>query len=580
MSDSDSSINASDDSDSHSFNSEGSADESSVASYGSDHSLDSDDIIGDDDSLEWEIDDESPEIRLGRTTYGHYFEKPNTTPIPDYPNCRKKLLSYLENIDDYHPFVQNEIKALAIKVFCAKPRTPILAVVDWLIEKLNTHIEYTEQSIKSRYTNHSFDFNKEKVSTMLTRTEKAIDMWEERIRPIIEEQKPLPIHVRNRSRELLEEVLDNGMNLLTVTDFLKEIVRVVQKKILGSYGFRYYQCRLYRRDDNVDNVTGEELENILRIVPMAIKGYPGVFARLSSTDLRFIPLLLRLRKEFFRVVFGGLYYDTRIRNEDELGGLMDVTRRGDRSLMQNLLLENDDQMLNVVRGLKNDGFLRKEHIHNENLIRYVIDQRVGLFAEKSFSFLVNWDPDELKRLDCRASESWLISQVRHRIAAIMSPYRLEAYKKELLKGMSGLPLHVAAKSLNLRTFQVVFEAGIRYFPKRQGINLLFHNYTQLSTRSPFQIACRVHGREEVLIAIERTLANCSSYNTEEAIVLAATSDEIHLDGVYFLLRREPDVLAKMLSLPSSSSSSSSIEGEGGKSTTAGLTKKRKRAAKR
>ena len=247
---------------------------------------------------------------------------------------------------------------------------------------------------------------------MLERTEKAIDMSEERVRPILEEQNPLPVQVRNRTQELLED-LEKGTNLRTVTDFLKEIVKAVQKQILGSYGFRYNQCNIYK-SDNVENITEEELENILRIVPMALKGYPGVFERPSSTNLKYIPLLLRLRKEFFRDVFGGTYYTNSAYycnsegKKDELGGLTALGRGWELSLMKNLLLDNCDQMLDVVRRLKDEGFLRKEHIQNENLIRYVIFQsyKEKPFFEKSFSFLVNWDPEELKRTDCCVNEDW------------------------------------------------------------------------------------------------------------------------------------------------------------------------------
>ena len=38
----------------------------------------------------------------------------------------------------------------------------------------------------------------------------------------------------------------------------------------------------------------------------------------------------------------------------------------------------------------------------------------------------------------------------------------------------------------------------------------------------------------------------SSYTTIPAFVEAATSAQITLDGLYFVLRREPDVLQKML----------------------------------
>ena len=67
------------------------------------------------------------------------------------------------------------------------------------------------------------------------------------------------------------------------------------------------------------------------------------------------------------------------------------------------------------------------------------------------------------------------------------------------------------------------------------------------------MACKEHGKENVIEVIENVLvvADCCSnnntpYNTAHALISAAIDDDIHLDGVFFLLRREPDVLQKLL----------------------------------
>lgn len=39
------------------------------------------------------------------------------------------------------------------------------------------------------------------------------------------------------------------------------------------------------------------------------------------------------------------------------------------------------------------------------------------------------------------------------------------------------------------------------------------------------------------------------YDTEQALIVAATSEQITLDGVLFIFRREPDVLLKSLLPP-------------------------------
>ena len=38
-------------------------------------------------------------------------------------------------------------------------------------------------------------------------------------------------------------------------------------------------------------------------------------------------------------------------------------------------------------------------------------------------------------------------------------------------------------------------------------------------------------------------------NTEDALILAATEDAIHLDCVFFLLKRQPDVMLSLLRQP-------------------------------
>jgi hypothetical protein len=56
--------------------------------------------------------------------------------------------------------------------------------------------------------------------------------------------------------------------------------------------------------------------------------------------------------------------------------------------------------------------------------------------------------------------------------------------------------------------------------------------------------------DEVMEVIEDTLIirySDNPINIAEALVMAAIDERIDLDGVYFLLRREPDVIQKLLS---------------------------------
>jgi hypothetical protein len=83
---------------------------------------------------------------------------------------------------------------------------------------------------------------------------------------------------------------------------------------------------------------------------------------------------------------------------------------------------------------------------------------------------------------------------------------------------------------------MVLEYGIRYFPKKTGISLLFENNSNDTT--PFQEAYRRFGYEQVTQVIEETLTQSSSSNAPqlniiEALLSAAIDENTHLDCVYF-----------------------------------------------
>jgi hypothetical protein len=113
-----------------------------------------------------------------------------------------------------------------------------------------------------------------------------------------------------------------------------------------------------------------------------------------------------------------------------------------------------------------------------------------------------------------------------------------------------LPIHYLAYRSSIRGFQLIFEYGIRYYPKKKGIHLLFRKNNIFSIENTlFQISCRNFGYEKVMEVVEDTLARHSDtpMNVAEVLVSAAIDKNIHLDCVYFLLRRQPDILQKLLS---------------------------------
>ena len=115
-------------------------------------------------------------------------------------------------------------------------------------------------------------------------------------------------------------------------------------------------------------------------------------------------------------------------------------------------------------------------------------------------------------------------------------------------GSYWLPLYLAASRSSMLGFRSVFEAGIKYFPNKKGISLLFQTSKRYNC-TPFHFACRRFGYEEVMKIVDDTLIRYSDtpINTTEALIMAAIDKNIHLDCVYFLLRRQPDILHKLLS---------------------------------
>jgi hypothetical protein len=99
---------------------------------------------------------------------------------------------------------------------------------------------------------------------------------------------------------------------------------------------------------------------------------------------------------------------------------------------------------------------------------------------------------------------------------------------------------------SIRGFKLFFDYGIRYYPKKKGINLLFRKNNDGTT--PFQFACRTFGYDEVMKIIDDTLARYSDtpVNVAEALLSAVIDENIHLECSYFLLRRQPDILVKLL----------------------------------
>ena len=399
---------------------------------------------------------------------------------------------------------------------------------------------------------------------------RKIELYKGTCLPVIEQDTPIPEPIRDRSNDFFEAMaLDGGGGRrgYTASDFVEAITESVYD-FLPSYLYDDDETFDFEDDDeeeegegygvmDSDRDTEEETENILRLFPDVLEDCPKLFFCTNLKAVEFIPLIARLRMELCEDL-----------DEDERGGLLSYIPRYGANALQRLVIVADtdeskskkqqrpqpvyydDRLVAVLKRLKEMGLLRKEDIREQDLLFELCyshhqiwnsNSSSVLFQEKRFRFLVDWYPDLLARPDT-----------------------------DLWNGR--LLLQYAASYCSLRGFQLVFQAGLWYFRKKRGIRFLFHKgyngnnnndgnddgTTDGGEDSPFTAVCKSHGREDAMAVIEDTLANCSAgecYDTEEALLSAAVDDNTTLDGVYFLLRREPDVLQKLL-LPSASSSSS------------------------
>jgi len=191
---------------------------------------------------------------------------------------------------------------------------------------------------------------------------------------------------------------------------------------------------------------------------------------------------------------------------------------------KNQLIDNRNRTeLNTLRGM---DLLKKDDIQEYELVLKLCNH--SYFAENQFRFLVEWDPMSL--LQSNGNDGWT-------------------------------PLfQVARNGSSIQGFQMVFDYVIRYFPYKKGISLLFTKNTFGGTF--LRSACEwFYIRKQVLEVVDEVLArysNTTPLNIVDALMLAAIDETIHLDGVYFLLRREPEVLIALLSR--STNDSSNIDG--------------------
>jgi len=187
----------------------------------------------------------------------------------------------------------------------------------------------------------------------------------------------------------------------------------------------------------------------------------------------------------------------------------------------------------VVERLRKENLFMKEDVQQYNVGRQLCtrQQTNGYFLESRVQCLIDMDPMTLS-LSCLPEKGNL------------------------------LPLHWSINSKDSREFNFVFKAGMKNFPKKFGFLFCEGTHQDSSNgevfrSTPFQRACEEYGREEVINEVINCIKEyCSSSTSTSAaatnkleislLVSAITDEAIHIDCLYFLLRKDPEAVLLML----------------------------------
>ena len=347
---------------------------------------------------------------------------------------------------------------------------------------------------------------------------------------VLERQETYSFRTRNKIDILTEEFLDKIVNdihamicdLKVGTEDYKGLDSDRDTEAEVETTVRFFPEVLTRRKEIVwdcYNEHGEFEEDVVEgFYPFQLIACvrSNNFSRCNAKAVSFIPVFAKVAIElglFEEQYRGGLLCQDSC-SGNVLQDLMctDTIKVGDREEHE----YNENVFLQVLIRLRKMGLLQKEDIHKYRLLNQLCAQHNSFcFAERRFRFLVDWDPTALMHIK-----------------------------------NDSVPLHSVSFYKSFQAFLSVFDAGIKYFPNKKGINLLFqiNHFSYMNTS--FQRACKQFGHEQVMTGIEDTLTRYSDstpLNVVEALMTAAVDEDIHLDCVYYLIRREPNVLQKLLS---------------------------------
>lgn len=205
----------------------------------------------------------------------------------------------------------------------------------------------------------------------------------------------------------------------------------------------------------------------------------------------------------------------------------------------------DETNRDVMKELRAQNLLFKEDIQREDLMDCCLlsfnPPRVGggyynyfFAAEQRFRFLADWDPLSLARETKQKSNDGILPLHR-------SVLNFDNDKLQVLSATTA--------------FRTVLELGIKHFPTKLGF--LFH--MDVSDQTPFEMACVKYGSEQVTRVVRDVLSSNNNGDGDgvygdiddrmaelESLVTLSVDETVHLEGVYFVLRRNPSIMARSL----------------------------------
>jgi hypothetical protein len=192
--------------------------------------------------------------------------------------------------------------------------------------------------------------------------------------------------------------------------------------------------------------------------------------------------------------------------------------------------------LGVLRKFREMDVIQKDDIQDQNLLYYSSRQNFDTLREELFNFLVDWDPGALK-------VPFLVLQDFDDVDEPPDPFLLLQSKVPTLRrGERGGHIRAAAP------FKMVLKAGLRHFPHELGLLL----QKDANNSTAIRAACWLWlVNWKLIVQCFEEMGNDKIFEKDPTtnlypFMLAAADDSTpRLDLVYYLLRKDPEVLAPL-----------------------------------